>query len=184
MPNGFTELKDFKSEWNAVWKLTDGLKVGVTTDYIVPDIATRLRSLEGQVTTYQLAVAAYNKAISTTPPGEVSELKVKLVEVFGAIEGLEAGLQVAIDMQIGANENVQSGALQMPDTTPKAVYNPALEDLSKQIAATVSAMGVDLAAAGIATEPSEEQETLREGTGEKVEVTEKNYEAPDWMKFD
>lgn len=184
MPKEFTELKDFMSDWNAIWKLTDGLKVGISTDYILPDIATRLRTLEGHVTTYQQAVGAYNKAIATTPPGDVGELTVTLVSAFEAVESLDAGLQVAIDMQIDANANAPSGALQMPDTTPGAKYNPALEDLGKQIAAAASAMGVDLAAAGIATEPSEEQELLSSGTGEKVEVAEKNYEAPDWMKFD
>jgi len=178
-------LNAFSSEWNAVWKLVETLKPGVAVKDQSPTLTELLTSLKMQVTTYQQLVGAYNSAQGAEAQ---AALTAKIAASLEEIKALQTQIQSAITVQMEANKNAPTGALQMPQDFPDKVYNPGLTDLNLQIHSVISAMEVDFATH--TTKPStpsddpedETPDIEKEGSPIKSNVTDMKLTAPSWYK--
>jgi len=171
-------LKDFKTEWNAIWTLSDDMKCGVPIKGAKVDIPGQLRALKAKVTAYQQLVASCGDIKKGDDPLGLIE---KIEETFIAIQIIEEILLALITLQIDANKNAPKGALMRPESYPSTLYNPALGTLADELSAVVSGMQADILAAGLQTEIETAQENMA-GVSVKSNVTQASFTAPSWFK--
>ncbi|MBO6579114.1 MAG: hypothetical protein JJ871_06595 [Thalassospira sp.] len=171
-------LKDFKTEWNAIWKISDGLQTGVEIKDSKTTIPDQIRLLKAEVTTYQQLVDACGSVKKGDDP---IALLAKIEESFIAVQTIEEVLLTLIDLQIDANKTAPKGALMRPSSYPSTLYNPTLEKLGTELSSVVAAMQADLLAAGLNTEVETAQENMA-GVSIKPKVTEAKFTAPSWFK--
>ncbi|RCK21954.1 hypothetical protein [Thalassospira lucentensis] len=171
-------LKEFKTEWDAIWTLSDGMKCGVPIKGAKIDIPGQIRALKAKVTAYQQLVAACGDIKKGDDPLGLIE---KIEETFIAIAAIQEVLSGLISLQIEANQAAPKGALMRPESYPSTLYNPTLETLGTKIVAVVAAMQADILAAGLNTEVETAQENMA-GAAIKPKVTQARFTAPSWFK--
>lgn len=179
-------LNERKTEWGAIWSITDGLKCGVTVKDLSPGVPELLSQLKNEVVSYQHLVEAYNAAKDESAKVKIAT---ELQTAFNAVQPQQAALNAAIQTQMGANTKAPKGALQMPQSYPGNLYNDTLRDLSEKINAAVSAMAADLI--GL-SDPHDDknrmysmddmpQEAL-EGVESKAEISNTGFSTVSWVE--
>lgn len=188
-------LNTFKTEWDKIGQACDTLKnksgqieTGVATKENLP---AALSTLQVNATAYVQAVTAFNS------DAENPQLQSAVQSAMNTLEGQVKSVHAAIGAQIEANKKAPTGALQMPQTTPAAKYNAALDALNQQMSAVVQAMDLDLAKNGFGaakSPPSPKPEEPTTPTDDAVEPTlgislaadvkPLTCAQPDWFKAD
>ena len=159
-------LNERKTEWSAIWDITNGLKCGVAVKELSPGVPDLLSQLKSEVTSYQHFVEAYNAAKDESAKAKITA---ELQSTFSAIQPQQAAVNAAISTQMEANTNAPKGALQMPQSYPGNLYNATLRDLSEKINAAVSAMAADLTGLPGSQDDTDDMEDMPEEALEGVE---------------
>ena len=171
-------LKDFKSEWNAIWTISDTLKCGVTIKDAKTSISEQIKLLKVQVTDYQQLVSSCCTIKTSETPLALFE---KIEETLVSVEAIKEVVIVLIALQAEANNDAPKGALMLPENYPSTLYNPTLEKLSTEIITVLAAMNANILASGLNTEIEAEEGDMS-GATVKSNVTATNFTPPSWFK--